>query len=67
MSKWKKVLGNTKPEHTYKPQKMLLTRVKTLYKDMQLNRVMKTGEKVLMPEARAKQCAEAGFVDIMEV
>ena len=67
VTKWKKVLGNTKPEHTYEPQNMKLIRVIALYKDMKLNRVMKVGEKVLMPEERAKQCAEAGFVEIEEV
>lgn len=67
VSQWKRILGNTKPEHTYKPQPMKLVKVIKLYKDIRLNRILKTGEKLMMPEDRAKSCAEAGFVEIEEV
>ena len=66
VSKWKKLLGNTKPKGDYIPEKILLTRVVRQYRDMQINRVLKEGEKVLMPEERARACADAGFVVIEE-
>lgn len=67
VSQWKRILGNTKPEHTYKPECMKLVKVVKTYRDIRLNRILKTGERLMMPEDRARSCAEAEFVEIEEV
>ena len=67
VTKWKKLLGNTKPTHKYKPEKMKVVRVTTQYRDIVLNRILNIGERVLMPEERAKKVADAGFGMIEEV
>ena len=46
---------------------MLLVRVRIKYRDMQLQRVLNKGEKVLMPEERAKAVEEVGYGVIEEV
>lgn len=67
VSKWKSLLGNTTPEKSYKPESMSLTRVIRKYRDVQLNRILNINDRVLMPNERAKSCADAGFVVIEEV
>ena len=67
VSKWKQILGNTTPKGDYEPEKMLLVRVIRKYRDMQLQRVLNKGEKVLMPEERAKAVEEVGYGVIEEV
>ena len=66
VSKWKKLLGNSKPKGTYVPQKMLLTEVVKQYRDMQIGRVLRVGERVMMPEERARACEKAGFAKIVK-
>ena len=67
VSKWKQLLGDSKPMGEYKPETMLLVRITTAYRDMQLGRVMKINEKVFMPEERAKAVQEVGYGVIVEV
>lgn len=67
VSKWKQLLGDSKPKGEYKPEAMLLVRITTAYRDMQIGRVMKINEKVFMPEERAKAVQEVGYGVIVEV
>lgn len=67
VSKWKQILGDSKPKGEYKPDNMLLVRVTKQYRDMQLNKVLNINDKVLMPEERAKAVEGAGFGVIEEV
>lgn len=67
VSKWKTLLGNTKPKGDYEPQDMNIVKVTKRYKDLRLDRVLNVGEEVLMPTQRAKDVERAGFGKIMEV
>jgi len=61
VSAWKKVLGNTKPKGTYKPEEQEFVTITKLYFDNVLGREMKPGERVAMGKARAKLVRDAGF------
>ena len=61
VSKWKKLLGNTKPTGTYKPEPMKLVTITTRYKDLEIGRDMTPGETVAMPAERAEKVQAAGF------
>lgn len=67
VNKWKALLGNTKPKKDYKPKPMALTEVTTTYRDMQMGRILTIGERVMMPEDRAKAVQDAGYIKIVEV
>ena len=61
VSAWKKVLGNTKPTHTYKPEDNDVITITKHYYDTVLKRDMMPGEKVTMTKDRAKLVREAGY------
>lgn len=67
ITKWKKLLGNTKPKGDYIPEKMVDVIVLKQYRDMELDRVMKEGDEAEMPEDRARQIEGAGYLKIKEV
>ena len=67
VSKWKQILGDSKPKGEYKPEKMLLVKVRVQYRDMQIGRILKVGEKIMMPEERAKAVEGVGYGIIEEV
>lgn len=67
ITKWKKLLGNTKPKGDYIPEKMVDVIVLKQYRDMELDRVMKEGDETEMPEDRARQIEGAGYLKIKEV
>lgn len=64
VSKWKKLLGNTKPTGSYKPDKIKFVEVVKEYKDIQLGRIVKPGEAITMEQERAERAQAAGFVVI---
>ena len=66
ITKWKKLLGNTKPKGDYIPEKMVNVIVLKQYRDMELDRVVKEGEELEMPEDRAKEIEGAGYLKIKE-
>lgn len=66
ITKWKKLLGNTKPKGDYIPEKMVDVIVLKQYRDMELDRVVKEGEELKMPEDRAKEIEGAGYLKIKE-
>lgn len=66
VSKWKKLLGNTKPTGNYKPEAMVTVRCIKSYRDIQLDRTIKPGEENLMQKDRALAVQEAGFGIIKE-
>ena len=61
VSAWKKVLGNTKPTHSYKPQERESVTITTRYFDNVLNREMEPGETVSMTKDRAELVRSAGY------
>ena len=61
VSAWKKVLGNTKPTHSYKPQERENVTITTRYFDNVLAREMEPGETVSMTKDRAELVRSAGF------
>ena len=67
VSKWKSLLGNTKPKKDYKPEPMALTEVIVTYRDMQMKSILMQGTKVMMPVERAMSVEEVGFIRILEV
>lgn len=67
VSKWKKLLGNTKPtESYYKPAEMLTVEIIKQYNDMQIGQTLKVGERWMMQKERAKAVEAAGFGVITE-
>ena len=66
VSKWKKLLGNTKPTGNYKPEAMVTVKCIKSYRDVQLDRTIKPGEENLMQKDRALAVQEAGFGIIKE-
>jgi hypothetical protein len=61
VSAWKKVLGNTKPTHSYKPQERESVTITQRYFDNVLAREMEPGETVSMTKDRAELVRSAGF------
>ena len=61
IKKWRKILGNTKPTHKYKPGKGKKVLVTKQYKDIVLNRVLLVGETVEMMPDRAEKVVSSGF------
>ena len=66
VSKWKKLLGNTKPKGDYIPEKMVMVQALIKYKDMSLGRVVSKNECVMMTEDRAKVVQDAGYGIVKE-
>lgn len=61
VSAWKKLLGNTKPKKTYKPEEQDFVTITKLYYDTILKREMVVGERVVMSKTRAKVIRDAGY------
>lgn len=61
VSAWKKVLGNTKPTHSYKPQERESVTITQRYFDNVLGREMEPGETVSMTKDRAELVRSAGY------
>ena len=66
IKKWRKVLGNTKPKHTYDPTAFKTVKVIESYKDMALNRQLAVGEIHEMPLYRVQIVVDAGYCEIVE-
>lgn len=66
VSKWKKILGNTKPTHSYVPNPMCKVRVLTNYFDTELGRAVSKGETLEMRRERANKAQAIGLVLIKE-
>ena len=66
VSKWKKILGNTKPTHSYVPDLMCKVRVLTNYFDTELGRAVSKGETLEMRRERANKAQAIGLVLIKE-
>lgn len=60
---WREILGNTKPENKYKPEKLKHVRILKQYKDMALGRMMQAGEYVTMTPDRAHMIIDAGYAE----
>lgn len=65
VKQWRKVLGNTKPKHTYKPEQTVQIICTKTYKDLVLQRTIKEGEIVSMNTDRASRVCNAGYGQIV--
>lgn len=54
VDQWREVLGDTKPQHDYVPDKMILIEVTKDFDDMELDRRVTTGSRYLMRQSRAE-------------
>lgn len=54
IKKWKKLLGNTKPTHSYSPTEMTAIECTRTYYDTVLARNVNAGERILVPKHRAE-------------
>lgn len=55
ITRWKKLLGNTKPKHSYKPPEEMYVRVIKSYNDIKLKRYLNPGEVLSMTKERIDQ------------
>jgi hypothetical protein len=63
LKQWKKLLGNSKPTHSYKPDTdFIKVVVIENYGDLELNRNMRVGETVVMRSERAIMLINRGLV-----
>ena len=65
VKQWRKLLGSTKPKHTYKPEKKVNVRIIRSYKDTQLNRVLAVGEVICVQKIRGEAIQQAGFGEVL--
>lgn len=66
VEKWRSVLGDTKPTHSYKYDSSLVSvRVLKDYKDMELNKLLKAGTVLNMRKDRAAYVQGVGYVKIV--
>lgn len=63
IKQWRKLLGNTKPVHSYDPSRRVSIRIRTAYLDTEYNRTMEPGEVVSVPSYRAKLIIEKGYAE----
>lgn len=66
ISKWRELLGNTKPTRNYKPKQNVKVITVIEYKDLQRNEVMKIGTVFTAKMLRALELQGLGFVRILE-
>ena len=64
IKQWRKILGNKKPKHKYKPDKMATCRIIRDYFDTVFGRSMVAGEVVNMTMARANTVKNAGYCEV---
>ena len=58
---WKKLLGNTKPTHSYKPEEAVNVRITRHYSDIELQKDVYPGEVYPMRKERAEQIERVGY------
>lgn len=61
VKKWRALLGDKKPTHSYKPQKLTNIIVTNKYYDNELQRVVNKDELLRVPERRAAIICNAGY------
>lgn len=67
IKQWRKLLGSSKPTHSYKPPEMVETVVVIdEYRDLLLNRILHKGDRILMPYDRALLLEDKCFIRILK-
>jgi hypothetical protein len=61
IKQWRKLLGDTKPTHSYSPANKVKVRIIQSYKDVIMNRVLNVGEEIFMQKSRAESVQAAGY------
>lgn len=54
VSQWREILGKTKPEHSYKPEKLVMVQVIQQYDDLKFKKTMQVGDRFVVNESRAR-------------
>lgn len=65
IKQWRKLLGNTKPTHSYKPEDFVKIICIKPYKDILLNRIINIGEVIEVSKDRAMRVCEAGYGELI--
>ena len=65
ITKWKKLLGNTKPTRSYKPEETVNVEITKQYTDMEMQKMVYPGEIYPMRKDRAVQIEGHGFGRIL--
>ena len=67
VKQWRKLLGNTKPKHSYRPPEYVEVVVTIAeYRDMMLRKVLHHGDRLSMPYDRANLLEDRNFVKILK-
>ena len=61
VQKWKRLLGNSKPTHSYKPPEKIKIKIIREYSSLQINRIVKRGEILYVTRDRADVLINAGY------
>lgn len=61
IKQWRKLLGDTKPKHDYKPQDKIPVQVIRQYKDLMFDRQLRVGEVIFVDEDRANDLVKVGY------
>lgn len=61
VTKWKKLLGNTKPTHSYKPDEIVKVKILKQYTDIEMQKMVYPDQVYPMRKERAAQIEERGF------
>ena len=66
IKQWRKLLGNSKPKHNYKPKTEVMVEAILEYRDLQLDEKLPIGARRKMKYARALELVGKGFVRLLE-
>ena len=61
IEQWRKLLGDAKPKRRYKPRNLVSVICTQKYHDMELNRIINIGERLMLTEHRAVRVCNAGY------
>ena len=61
IKQWRKLLGDTKPTHSYNPSDKVKVKITNRYKDINLNRVLNIGDEIYMSRSRAEAVQSVGY------
>ena len=61
VKQWRKLLGDTKPKHDYKPKDQIPVQIIRQYKDLLLDRRVSVGEIIFVDEDRANDLVKVGY------
>jgi len=68
LNEWRGILGDTTPKHDYIPQNIeyVTVRIRQQYQDVQLGRVMRIGERVMITRERADELSKLRLIELIK-